>query len=76
MNGKWNYQLKFGIFWALFMIFSFIMIHIEEVSLISQLKDIKFWIYAVLFFVFGIFVMANLSWYIREWSIKKFKNKE
>ena len=62
MTERWKYQLKTGGFWGVFMIVFTTVFALKEKPLAIQITDYSYYIRAVGYLLFGVFVLGFSSW--------------
>jgi len=60
MSERWNYQIKIGLFWGLFM--SIMSVFMSEKTLAEEMGNSNIYWKLILNVVVGIFVMGYLFW--------------
>lgn len=62
MSERWKFQLKFGIFWGLFMGFCTIFFEGKQNAIQEELTSPKFYLRMSIYLLLGIFLLGYLSW--------------
>ena len=62
MSERWNYQLKMGGFWGIFMIIFMTLFELKEKPFLEQIYSTSFYIRAFLYITTGIFVLGYVNW--------------
>ena len=62
MTERWKYQTKTGGFWGVFMIVFTTIFALNEKSFETQIADSNFYLKAVAYLLFGVFVLGYSSW--------------
>ncbi len=68
MNERWQYQLKTGGIWGVFMVVFTILFDLKEKPLTEQFSNSNFYLRSVIYIGIGIFVLGYFNW--------RAKNKE
>jgi len=66
MSERWQYQIKSGGFWGLFMTAFSVFFEIKEKPFMTQLSNPNFYIRAVGYILIGIFVLGYFNWKQKE----------
>jgi hypothetical protein len=62
MSERWNYQLKMGGFWGIFMIIFMTLFELKEKPFIEQFSSANFYFRAIVYLVLGIFGLGYYNW--------------
>lgn len=62
MSERWNYQIKIGLFWGLFMSLFNVLFELQEKSLSVQFSTPNFYLKAIVFILVGIFFLGYVNW--------------
>lgn len=68
MNERWQYRLKTGGIWGVFMVVFTILFDLKEKPLTEQFSNSNFYLRSVIYIGIGIFVLGYFNW--------RAKNKE
>ena len=62
MRERWNYQLKMGGFWGIFMIIFMTLFELKEKPFLEQISSTNFYFRAIVYLLIGIFVLGYVNW--------------
>ncbi|MEM0541575.1 hypothetical protein WFZ85_03005 [Flavobacterium sp. j3] len=62
MSERWNYQLKMGGFWGIFMIIFMTLFELKEKPFLEQISSTNFYFRAIVYLLIGIFVLGYVNW--------------
>ena len=71
MSERWKYQIKTGLPWGIFMIAITSYFGLKEKAFIVQITDTNFYLRAIGYVLFGIFVLGYSSWKNKTKKINK-----
>lgn len=70
MSERWKYQIKFGLFWGIFMTLFDILFKIREYSILEQILNPKFYFGAFSEIIVGVFIIGYLFWKYTKKPVK------
>jgi hypothetical protein len=62
MNERWQYQLKTGGIWGVFMVVFTTLFDLKEQPLTEQFSNSNFYLRSVIYIGIGIFVLGYFNW--------------
>jgi hypothetical protein len=62
MNERWQYQLKTGGIWGVFMVVFTTLFDLKEKPLTEQFSNSNFYLRSVIYIGIGIFVLGYFNW--------------
>jgi len=81
MNERWKYQVKYGFFFAIFIVLFNALFEYREQSFVHKLSTLVFWLKFLVLLILSIFVLGYFSWKSKggkdyAWSDLFGKNKK
>jgi hypothetical protein len=71
MNERWQYQLKTGGIWGVFMVVFTTLFDLKEKPLTEQFSNSNFYLRSVIYIGIGIFVLGYFNWKAKNKRINK-----